>query len=105
EIEELILHQEKDVHELEELFKNFCETSELTSQGGESIFKFIEKNKFTLSRYISNNRSINGDDFTAEAQFIDFFRRIPPIYEKIKNIYLGSIIAGYIEYNADEGKR
>src|SRR5690606_41205660 len=64
----------------------FCETSELTSQDGESIFKFIEKNKFTLSRYISNNRSINGDDFTAEAQFISFFRRIPSIYEKIKNI-------------------
>ena len=104
-IEELISHQEKEVYELEELFKKFCETSELTSQGGESIFEFIEKNKFTLSRYISNNRSINGDDFTAEAQFIDFFRRIPSVYEKIKNIYLGSIIAGYIEYNTDEVKR
>lgn len=105
DFEELINNQEKEISELEELFKQFCETSELQVENSSSIFKSIEKNKFTLSKYISNNQTTNGEDFTTEAQFIDFFRRIPTIYERIKNIYLGSIIAGYIEYNPDGVKR
>ncbi len=105
EFEDVISTQEKEIDELEELFKRFCETSELGIENSDSIFKFIEKNKFTLSKYISNKQSSNGEDYTAEAQFIDFFRRIPSIYDRIKNIYLGSIIAGYIEYNPDGVKR
>ena len=103
--EDIILSQEKEINELEELFKRFCETSEFEIANSDSIFKFIEKNKFILSKYISNKQSSNGQDYTPEAQFIDFFRRIPSIYERIKNIYLGSIIAGYIEYNPDGVKR
>jgi predicted nucleic acid-binding protein len=103
--EDLVLSQEKEIDELEELFKRFCETSEFEIANSDSIFKFIEKNKFTLSKYISNKQSSNVHDYTPEAQFIDFFRRIPSIYERIKNIYLGSIIAGYIEYNPDGVKR
>ena len=105
EFEEIIESQAKDIDELENLFKQFCETSELKIENTESIFKFIEKNKFNLSKYISNSQHTNGFDYTTEAQFVNFFRKIPPIYDKIKNIYLGSIIAGYIEYNSDEAER
>lgn len=105
EFEEIIENQAKDIDELEDLFKQFCETSELKIENTESIFKFIEKNKFNLSKYISNSHHTNGFDYTAEAQFVNFFKKIPPIYDKIKNIYLGSIIAGYIEYNSDEAER
>jgi len=103
--EDIIASQTKDVNELEELFKQFCETSELQISNSDSIFKFIEKNKFTLSKYISNSKETNGEDYNSEAQFIEFFKRIPPIYERIKSIYLGSIIAGYIEYTPSEAKR
>lgn len=105
EFEEIIENQTKDIDELEDLFKQFCETSELKIENTESIFKFIEKNKFNLSKYISNSQHTNGFDYTSEAQFVSFFKKIPPIYDKIKNIYLGSIIAGYIEYNSDEAER
>lgn len=105
EFEEIIESQTKDINELEDLFKQFCDTSELKIENTESIFKFIEKNKFNLSKYISNSQHINGFDYTAEALFVNFFKKIPPIYDKIKNIYLGSIIAGYIEYNSDEAER
>lgn len=105
EFEEIIESQAKDIDELEDLFKQFCETSELKIDNSESIFKFIEKNKFNLSKYISNSQHKNGLDYTAEAQFVSFFKKIPSIYDKIKNIYLGSIIAGYIEYNSDEAER
>ncbi|MFV8465228.1 hypothetical protein [Flavobacterium sp. LB1P62] len=105
EFEEIIESQTKVINELEELFRQFCDTSELKIENTESIFKFIEKNKFNLSKYLSNSQLINGFDYTAEAQFVNFFKKIPPIYDKIKNIYLGSIIAGYIEYNSDEAER
>lgn len=105
EYEEIIENQTKDLNELEDFFKQFCETSELKIENSDSIFKFIEKNKFNLSKYISNSQTKNGFDYTAEAQFVNFFKQIPPIYEKIKSIYLGSIIAGYIEYNSDDAVR
>ena len=105
EFDEIFKEQESEIKEIEKLFEQFCENSELDIKNSESIFKFIEKNKFNISKYISNNNSLNGNDYTAEAQFIDFFKRIPPVYEKIKNIYLGSIISGYIEYNPKETKR
>lgn len=105
EFEEIIENQTKDIDELEDLFKQFCETSELKIENTDSIFKFIEKNKFNLSKYISNSQHTNGFDYTSEAQFVSFFKKIPSIYDKIKNIYLGSIIAGYIEYNSDEAER
>ena len=103
--EEVIQTQTNEVNELEELFKQFCKTSDLRINNSDSIFSFIEKNKFTLSKYISNAKQTNGEDYTSEAQFIEFFKRIPQIYERIKSIYLGSIIAGYIEYTPDEVKR
>ncbi len=103
--EEVIQTQTNEVNELEELFKQFCKTSDLRINNSDSIFSFIEKNKFTLSKYISNAKQTNGEDYTLEAQFIEFFKRIPPIYERIKSIYLGSIISGYIEYTPDEVKR
>ncbi len=105
EFEEIIENQSKEINKLEDLFKQFCETSELKIENTESIFKFIEKNKFNLSKYISNSQHTNDFDYTAEAQFVSFFKKIPSIYDKIKNIYLGSIIAGYIEYNSDEAER
>jgi len=102
DFEDIIDNQIKEIDEIEVLFKSFCETSELKIENSDSIFKFIEKNKFNLSKYISNSEHKNGNDYTAEAQFIDFFKRVPSIYERIKNIYLGSIISGYIEYKSDD---
>ncbi len=74
----------------------------MEKSNSESIFSFISKNKYNLSRYLSHSHESNGHDYTAEAQFVDFFKKIPPIYERIKSIYLGSIIAGYIEYDSHE---
>lgn len=105
EFDDVLEEQQRGIEEVEQLFEQFCKNSDLEIKNSESIFKFIEKNKFNLSKYISHNKYLNGDDYTAEAQFIDFFKRIPQVYEKIKNIYLGSIISGFIEYTPDETKR
>src|SRR5680860_962578 len=87
DFEDIIDSQTKEIEELEKLFKSFCESSDLEVRTSDSIFKFIEKNKFNLSKYISNSEYANGTDFTAEAQFINFFKKIPSIYDRIKNMF------------------
>ncbi len=103
--EDIIQKKKSSIDEIENLFKSFCETSEIEGKKPESIFNFIEKNKYNLSKYISNSDDTINEDHTIEAQFVDYFKNIPSVYEVIKSIYLGSIIAGYIEYNSDDKKR
>jgi predicted nucleic acid-binding protein len=37
-------------------------------------------------------------DFNNEARFVEFFRQFPILFKKIRDIYLGSIISCYLEY-------
>lgn len=104
DLDDLIIKQKKEVEGLEELFQEFCDASGLDIKEKDSIFNFIEKNKFTLSRYLAENNIENGIDFSAEAQFVDFFRQTPIIYDKIKEIYIGSIVVAYLEYSPKELK-
>lgn len=105
EFEDVIKEKNEEIKNIEKLFQEFCTSSDLEIESSDSIFEFIETNKFLLSQYLSHNKLPNKKDFTAEAQFIVFFKKIPDVYNSIKNIYLGSIIAGYIEYSRDEVKR
>tara|TARA_B110000027_G_scaffold88540_1_gene93737 strand:- start:200 stop:2170 length:1971 start_codon:yes stop_codon:yes gene_type:complete len=104
EYEETITEKEAAINNIEELFQKFCESSDFQIEDSSSIFKFIEKNKFSLSKYFSAEIDLNGVDYTAEAQFIQFFRKIPTVYNLIKEIYIGSIISGFIQYNPSETK-
>ncbi len=63
-----------------------------------------EYNKLSLSKYLAHKQLEKGEGFTVEAQFVSFFKQIPSVYETIRKIYLGSIIAGYIEYKTENVK-
>ncbi|MDV3955639.1 hypothetical protein CMT74_07130 [Elizabethkingia anophelis] len=105
EFDDLVNSKSEDIERLENLFKEFKESIETTIDfDSESIFKFIEKNKYTLSKYLSDNNDKNGEDFTIEAQFINFFKRSKPIYDLIKDIYIGSILTCYIEFKPENIK-
>ncbi len=103
EFEEDIRKHKIEIDKLEKLFQDFCKLSEIEISD-KSIFRFIEKNKISLSKYLSKIDYKNGHDYSIEAQFIEYFKRITPVYELIKEIYLGSILAGYIEYTASTAK-
>jgi hypothetical protein len=103
EFDSLIKKKEAEVSEIEDLFKQFCEISEIPRHDYGSIFTFLEKNKLLISKYLnstSSNGNGNGKDYSLEAQFIEFFKKIPPVYERIKDLYLGTIISNYIEYSS-----
>lgn len=99
EFDSLIVKKENEIKEIEELFKKFCNISEIPKEDYSSIFSFLEKNKIQIAKYLTENkRNGNHTDFSIEAQFIDFFKQIPPVYDRIKDLYLGTIISTYIEY-------
>jgi len=105
EFEDVISSKNDDINRLENLFKEFKESISKDVGDSESIFKFIEKNKFTLSKYLSDNTDKNGEDFTIEAQFVNFFKKSQPIYDLIKDIYIGSILTCYIEFKPENVKK
>jgi hypothetical protein len=104
EFEEDVRKHKIEINNLEKLFQEFSQTTENDEFNKKSIFSFIEKNKHSLSKYLSNKPYLNGEDYSVEAQFVDFFKNITPVYELIKEIYLGSILAGYIEFEPTSAK-
>lgn len=98
EFEELIKEKENDIKKLETLFADFCKINNVKHEEQKGIFEFIESNKVTIAKYLSFKGRRKKDDYTIEALFVDYFKNFKEVYELIKNIYLGSIISSYIEY-------
>ena len=88
----------KDIQQLQNLFKEFCKINNIDTSHNACIIKFIEKNKVSISSYLANAQRCNGKDFTIAAQFVDYFKSIPSVYEQIRNLYLGSILTCYLDY-------
>ncbi|GET45028.1 hypothetical protein [Capnocytophaga felis] len=101
EYEDIISEQKRRIDDVETLFKEFKQNQTIEDFDTDTIFEFIEKNKYNLSKYLSDKTNPNQKDFTLEAQFILFFKESKEIYETIKDIYLGSILSCYIEYKPE----
>ncbi len=86
---------------MEKFYIDFLKVNNVEAKEKTTIFDFIEKNKVSLSKYLANNQHSNLQDYTIEAQFVDFFRKIPDVFDMIRNIYLGSMISSYLEYKTE----
>jgi hypothetical protein len=103
DFEETIQKSADDAEQVEKMFQKYCSIYDVKVPSSKNVFNFIEKNKLQLAKYLSNSSKItNGEDFTVEAQFVDFFRKIPSAYEYIRRIYLGSILSCYLEYKTEQ---
>lgn len=104
EFDDTLQIQMTEVENLEKLFTDFCRTCQMPLSDKTSILSFIEKNKVSLSKYLANNQDRSHHDYSNEARFVEYFKKIPPVYDLIKRIYLGSILASYLEYKTEEIK-
>ncbi|RCR67689.1 hypothetical protein DUE52_19985 [Larkinella punicea] len=104
EFEETIRIHNVELSNLEKLYKDFCETLGEEKPDSLSILEFIEKSRFSLSKYLAHKHTEPNKDYTIEAQFVDFFKKIPSVYDTIRKIYLGSILVGYVEYRTEAVK-
>ena len=79
------------------MFERFCDINAVKKDSYNTIFDFINTNKLTISNYLANKGyTVNGNNFSLEAQFVEYFRNIPGCYEVIRKIYLGSILSCYL---------
>jgi len=102
EFDETVRQRKEEIGKLEELFQDFCGESNIKIGDRKSIFSFLEKNKLSLGKYLSNSELTDKtEDFTAEAQFIKYFKKIPVVYDLLKSLYLGSLLSEYIEYSPE----
>jgi len=104
EYEEIINRQEKEVSDIEELYKQFLQINNAKPEKESTFFDYIDRNRGSLSNYLSNRTSNQAEiDFTLPAKFINAFRENKSVYPIIRKIYLGSIISSYLEFET-EGK-
>jgi len=101
DFEEKIQESKRDSENLEKIFEDFCKMNNIKVSNKTSIFDFIDKNKISISKYLSNHTAPNGHDFTIEAQFVDYFKKIPKVFDIVRRIYLGSIISSFLEYKTE----
>jgi len=104
EFEEDIRSFTIEVENIEKLYKDFCFSYEGKQPKAESIIEFIEKNKYSLSKYLAHKNNDNNSVSSIEAQFVNYFKRIPSVYNIIRRIYLGSILSTFIEYETKDVK-
>lgn len=91
--------KKKEIQQIEDLFKQFAEANNINPEDAKSVFDFIEVNKLTIGKYLSHRTETRDiRDYNLEAQFVDFFKASHQIYDLIKDIYLGSIISSYVEF-------
>jgi len=75
-----------------------------------SIFDFLDQNRASLSQYFASNTKDNCIDssvkerYANQADFINSIKSIPAQYDVLKKVYLGSVIAGYLEIAVEDIK-
>lgn len=105
DFEDKIQESKRDAENLEKIFIDFCKLKNIEISNKTSIFDFIDKNKISISKYLSNHQDPNGLDYTIEAQFVEFFKKIPKVFDAVRRIYLGSIISSFLEYKTEDFKQ
>ena len=102
--DEKITEYQNEVNALQHLFGEFCKANGIDTIENNCIVKFIEKNKYSISKYIANSKEQNGHDYIIEAKFIENFKQNTAVFDLIKRIYLGSILTCYLDYQPTDVK-
>jgi len=99
-----IYEYQSEVTTLQHLFGEFCKANGIDSVENSCIVKFIEKNKYSISRFLANSKFENGHEYIIEAKFIENFKHNATVFNLIKKIYLGSILTCYLDYQPSDLK-
>jgi len=102
EYEEFISKQTSEIGFLEDAYRNYLIAQKLDLNTQPTIFDFLDKNRFCLSQFFAKRIISHIDSkYLVQAQFINSIKDNVDLYNILKRIYLGSIIATYLE--ADYG--
>lgn len=93
-----IKESEHNVKELQNAYLKFCKIQNIQSEDGKGVIRFIEQHKDTLAHYLRNSDCPDKTDYLLPAKFIEYFKPIKPLYEEIRDLYLGATISCAIGY-------
>lgn len=99
-----IKESEHKVKELQNAYLKFCKIQNIQSEDGKGVIRFIEQHKDTLAHYLRNSDCPDKTDYSLPAKFIEYFKPIKPLYEEIRDLYLGATISCAIGYQFDSLK-
>lgn len=105
---ELLNKQEQEINNINDAYIKFLKAKNIPFQEGSSIFSFLDQNRASLSKYFATNskiQQVESDVSILNAEFIEVLKRTSPSdFEILRKIYLGSIIAGYLEIKIEDAK-
>lgn len=94
-----------DVALVQKMFREFCKIYKIdTGDDENAIFKFIEQNKADISFYLTHSERCQDKGNTIAAQFVDAFKNSPEVFDRLKGMYLGSMLTSYLTYQPSEAK-
>lgn len=94
-----------DVNQIKKLYSQFCKIVGIADDNNEdAIFHFIERNRVEISYYLSHNDRCNEQESVTAAKFVEMFKSRPEVYNKLRDMYLGSILTSYLEFHPQNVK-
>lgn len=99
EYKEQISKSKAEVSNVVRIFKEFCKIHKNDNSSDEvGLIRFIEQNRADISYYLSHEQKDRAPQNVTAAMFVDFFKKAPEIYDILKNLYLGSMLTSYLNY-------
>lgn len=100
--EEIINNLSLEIVELKSFFDKFAKQyKDVDKPEFDDIISFINISKYSIAKYLGENKLENNTESGFAYQFISLIKNIPPLYELVKRIYLGSIISSFVEYKVE----
>lgn len=105
EYKEQISKSKAEISNVVKMFKDFCKIHKYTCKDDETeLIRFIEQNRADISYYLAHEQKMLNPQNVTAAMFVDFFREAPEIYNTLRNIYLGSMLTSYLNYEPKDVK-
>lgn len=96
--EEELEEREDEILEVEKVYKAYLKSIKIDPKKEPSLFEYIDQNRITLSKYFAYKQDQQLEiNYLHQANFINFIKSNKRIYNILRRVYLGSIIAAYLE--------
>ena len=96
--EEELDHKESEIKEVERVYEAYLTSNGLDPKQEPSIFNYIDQNRINLSKYFAYKYDQQLEvEYVHQANFINSVKSNKGIYEVLRRVYLGSLIAAYLE--------
>jgi cytidylate kinase len=103
--EEELTEKESEIDEVEKIYKSYLTSNGLDPRKEPSIFNYIDLNRTNLSRFFAYKKDQYLEiEYVHQANFINSVKPNKKIYDILRRVYLGSIIAAYLEVEIGEVK-